>query len=138
MVASESLFHQELLDNVPLGEDEAWNEVVFNYIQLEGLDGQAFFEHVFDHVNDMGKSKNKRIYIGPGRDGSSDDKISIDCKFDSLNTKVSYSRVWAQKGFVKTSYANVTDIARGTHWEMIEDEVDLDSNVKSKQNELLY
>ena len=41
---------------------------------------QWFMDSCFKHLEDLGKDKNKRIYIGPGRDGSSDDKIAIDCK----------------------------------------------------------
>ena len=46
----------------------------------------------FKHLSDIGHDKNKRIYIGPGRDGSSDDKIPVDLKFDPQNTFVSYSQ----------------------------------------------
>jgi hypothetical protein len=120
-------WHQLLVDSVPQEsvDNGTWKDAILHHIELEGTDGSVFFEHVFGHLQDLGKLKNKRIYIGPGRDGSSDDKISIDCKFDSQNTKVTYSKIWAQEGFVKTTYAYVD---RDLPWELIEDEVGLDSS----------
>jgi hypothetical protein len=126
-------FHQGLVDAVPqeLVDKGTWKEAIFNHIGLEGLDGTIFFEHVFEHLKDLGKSKNKRIYIGPGRDGSSDDKISIDCRFDPQNTKITYNKVWAHQGFVKTSYAYFEPSNFQVHpeWKLVEDEVNLDANI---------
>ena len=55
-------------------------------------------EWFFTHLRDLGMQKKKRIYIGPGRDGSSYDKISVDLKFDPLNTYVIYNRLWRDTG----------------------------------------
>ena len=44
------------------------------------------------------ETQNKRVYIGPGRDGSSDDKISVDCKFYPANTKINIPQPWKDAG----------------------------------------
>ena len=41
--------------------------VIMDHIQFHGLDGTDFFEHVLNHLGDMGRYKNRRIYIGPGQ-----------------------------------------------------------------------
>ena len=55
--------HQGLVDAVPQKsvDDGTWKDEIFHHIGFEGLDGTVFFEHVFDHLKDLGKSKNKRI-----------------------------------------------------------------------------
>ena len=76
------------------------------------------------------KVRNKRIYIGPGRDGSSDDKISVDCKFEPRNTKVAFSKTWRAQGFVKTSYAYVETANEGKGaWKLVQDQEDLTHDV---------
>ena len=100
-------FHQNLIECVPQKYTDAgeWKHQAFNCIDIHGPARSVFLGHVFDHLKDLGKTKNKRIYIGPGRDGSSNDKISIDCKYDPLNTRVTSSKIWRDQGFVKSSYA---------------------------------
>ena len=93
-------WHARVIEGVPqvFNGDGTWKDNAFQFLGLHGVDNHElrseFFGHVFDHLKDLGKEKNKRIYIGPGRDGSSSDKISIDCKFDPQNTKVTSSRAW--------------------------------------------
>ena len=98
-------WHQILVDSAPQEsvDNGTWKDAILHHIELEGADGSVFFEHVFGHLQDLGKLKNERIYIGPGRDGSSDDKISIDCKFASQNTKVTYRNICAQEGSFQTT-----------------------------------
>ena len=60
---------------------------------------------LFQHLEDLKKDSNKRIYIGPGRDGSSDDKIAVDCKFNPQNTKITFSKSWERAGYKKTTFA---------------------------------
>ncbi len=100
-------FHRSLVAAVP-GESVTngeWKQEILNHVKLTGEDRVEFLEHVFSHVDDLAKGKNKWIYIGPGRDGSSDDKIAIDCKFNPWGTGITFSKVWEQQGFVKTTYA---------------------------------
>ena len=40
------------------------------------------------------KRKNHRVYIGPGADGSSDDKIAVDLKYEPKNTQISFKNSW--------------------------------------------
>ena len=101
-------FHAGLIDLVPQEDIEngVWKDTILNYLELTGSERANFLEDVFQHVEEQRQfagrdQKNKRIYIGPGRDGSSNDKISIDCKFDPQNTRVTFSKVWKQQGFVK-------------------------------------
>jgi len=75
-----------------------------------------FLEACFTHLSDLGKTSNKRIYIGPGRDGTSDDKIPIDCKFDPQNTSVPYNKRWNEEGYLKTTYS----YHDGSGWHLIE------------------
>ena len=132
-------FHQNLIDCVPQRYTDAgeWKNHFDKGIDTHGPARSAFLGHVFDHLKDLGKTKNKRIYIGPGRDGSSNDKISIDCKYAPLNTKVSSSKIWKEQGFVKSSYAYFETKAEPTgspvgdgKWRCIEGGANLDSDVK--------
>ena len=79
--------------------------------------------HCFMHLADLGKEKNKRIYIGPGRDGSSEDKIAVDCKFQSATTKINYSTVWIDWGYRKSSF--VLPEEGDENWKMIEDQAEM-------------
>ena len=84
-------------------------------------------EWFFTHLRELGVSKNKRIYIGPGRDGSSDDKISVDLKFEPNNTSITYNKIWRETGYVKSSFAYYPDLGG---WKRVEDEADLrESNI---------
>ena len=125
-------FHRYLVDEVDQSfEDEGvWKTEILRQIDLKNHEDERnyFFTQVFAHLEDLGIEKNKRIYIGPGRDGSSDDKVSIDCKFFPQNTKVSFNKLWAEQGFVKTTYACFRD--DNSEWRIIEDQTDLRSEVR--------
>lgn len=99
-----------------------WRNEVFKTFRIKDdeQDRVYFMEGCFKHLSDLGKERSKRIYIGPGRDGSSDDKISVDCKFQSSTTKVQYSKTWQRQGLVKTSF-----IYQNDEWELIEDQVEI-------------
>ena len=83
------------------------------------------------HVRDiLGRKKNKRLYIGPGRDGSSYDKISVDVKFDSRSTKpiMPENKFLRSQGCVKTSFGYELDTETQTDTRtVIEDQVDMDN-----------
>ena len=81
-----------------------------------------FCEGLFGHIEDCGKKKNKRVYIGPGRDGSSNDKVSVDCKFTPLNTESTYSKTWLEAGYVRTTFAYKND-----KWSLLEHQVPMDA-----------
>ena len=90
-------FHEDLCDiELPDDYESKWKtEVFYNFPITPNEECRSWFnDGCFRHLADLGKDRNKRIYIGPGRDGSSDDKISIDCKFENDNTKVPFSRSW--------------------------------------------
>ena len=57
---------------------------------------------LFQEEEDKGKTRNHRTYIGPGADGSSDDKIAVEVRYNNINKKVSYSHQW--KDYVKTTF----------------------------------
>lgn len=76
----------------------------------------ATCEYVFRQLDDLGKRCNWRVYIGPGTDGSSDDEITIQAKFNSATAhvvpKVSRRKsYWRRTAFV--SYD-------GCEWEKVE------------------
>ena len=77
-----------------------WSSKVFHdFILTKTDDGQEradFCNSAFKHLEGLDKTTNKRIYIGSGRDGSSDDEISIDCKFAPTSTRVTYTRMWKE------------------------------------------
>ena len=75
-----------------------------------------------------GKASNKRLYLGPGRDGSSDNKISVDVKFHSNSTKVTENPYLKLQGYFKTSFAYERDAETQTdNWQVIEDQAELDN-----------
>ena len=65
-----------------------------------------------------------RGLIGPGRDGSSDDKISVDLKFCGHNTKVDFSQIWVEQDMVKTTFVDFG----AASWRICEREQPLDTN----------
>ena len=96
-----------------------------------------FCSKISDHVKDLGKGKNKRLYIGPGKEDSTDDKIAVDRKIGPKNTKVEFNRAWHQHGYKKTSFGlfSVRDEdgkKRGV-WTLIERQVDLDKTLDLEQ-----
>ena len=91
-------------------------------------------EGCFTHPADLGKTKNKRIYIGSGQDGSSDDKISVDLKLRARNTKVQSNQQWKEQGMVKSTFTcrqdwrEAADCSRTAKWEMGRETVIEDEN----------
>ena len=81
------------------------------------------------HVRDMrGKESNKRLYLGTGRDGSSDNKVSVDVKFCSNTTKIVENPFLKAQGYCKTSFAFERDAeTQADTWQVIEDQVELDN-----------
>ena len=81
----------------------AWKNDVFRRYDIQEVINESALDGMFQHVaeipKDRSQPKNKRIYIGPGRDGSSDDKISVGLKFEPLNTKVTSTKVWKDEGY---------------------------------------
>ena len=124
-------FHRYLVNTVDRSyeDEQTWKDEILRRIDLKHHEEERnyFCKQVFSHIKDLGKEKNKRIYIGPGRDGSSNDKISIDCKFNPQNTKVPFNKVWGQQGFRKTTYACFED--DDSQWKLIEDQADLKSEI---------
>ena len=66
-------FHQSICDQVPAEDivNGTWKYVVWNNVEMT----DDMMEWFFTHLRELGMTKKKRIYIGPGRDGSSDNKI---------------------------------------------------------------
>ena len=76
-----------------------------------------------------GKESNKRLYLGPGRDGSSDNKVSVDVKFHSNSTKITENPYLKSLGYCKTSFAYERDAETQTdNWQVIEDQAELDDD----------
>jgi len=128
LLSNETLeWHRSLEEKVSREDRDngVWKNKVFENFLLTNEDGGGsraeFCNSAFKHLEDLGKSKNKRIYIGPGRDGSSDDKISIDLKFDPTSTKVTSSRMWKEQGYVKTTFVHVV----GNHHNNIDEDYEL-------------
>ena len=53
-----------------------WKYEYFDY--CDGPTLAADCDMFFQEAEQRGKTKNHRVYIGPGSDGSSDDKIAVD------------------------------------------------------------
>ena len=77
-------------------------------------------------------SQNKRVYIGPGRDGSSDDEISVDVKFYPANTRINTPQSWKDAGYLKTTFGywppedspNNTELGE---WLVVDNQASLDT-----------
>jgi hypothetical protein len=123
-------FHDSLIEAVPQAERRAtsWKDEFLNFFNLTGDDRRNFAERLFMQLDDLGKLKNKRIYIGPGRDGSSDDKIPIDLKFAPNNTKVAFNKTWKDQGYRKTSFGLFEDVD-SEQWKIIEEQESIDAVV---------
>ena len=49
---------------------------------------------LFKEAERKGKTRHFRMYIGPGSDGSSADKLSLDLKFNLWDTAITYRPEW--------------------------------------------
>ena len=87
-------------------DNGAWKQELFEKYDLRGGNRDYFMNMCSQHVKDVtGKDANKRIYIGPGREGSSEDKMPINIKFDPQNIEVPRNKNWGQQNYKKTSFA---------------------------------
>ena len=124
-------FH-EIISEVSLPDNGIWKNEVFKHWKIteNARHRKYVLDNCFQHLSDiLGKDKNKRLYIGPGRDGSSEDKISVDCKFESRTTKVQHiSKALKSQDYVKTSF-----IFDNGEWTLVEDQVDLDTDTPFTQ-----
>ena len=110
-----------------------WKNKVFENLRLTDEDCDESHtdccDNAFKYLDDLDKRMNKRIYICPGRDGSSDDKIALDLKFDLMSTKVSIPKLWKQQGYVKTTFILMSDTQSARTacklWTLVEEQVDL-------------
>ena len=98
------IFH-DTISSIPIDDDRVWKYEVFKHYKI--IDDVNHRKWVMDnctqHVRDMrGKDSNKRLYLGPGRDGSSDNKISVDVKFWSNSTKITENPYLKALGYCKT------------------------------------
>jgi len=123
-------FH-ETINSIVIGDDQKWMYEVFKHYRIiDDLEHRKWvMDNCTQHVRDMrGKASNKRLYLGPGRDGSSDNKISVDVKFHSNSTKVTENPYLKQQGYCKTSFAYERDAEKQKDdWIIIEDQAELDN-----------
>ena len=124
------IFH-ETISSIPIDDDRVWKYEVFKHYRI--IDNVNHRKWVMDnctqHVRDMrGKESNKRLYLGPGRNGSSDNKISVDVKFYSNSTKITENPYLKAQGYCKTSFAYERDAETQVDtWHVIEDQAELDN-----------
>ena len=123
-------FH-ETINSIVIGDDQKWMYEVFKHYRIiDDLEHRKWvMDNCAQHVRDMrGKASNKRLYLGPGRDGSSDNKISVDVKFYSDSTKVTENPYLKSLGYCKTSFAYERDAeTQKDEWIVIEDQAELDN-----------
>ena len=101
-------FLDDTIDCVPTRctRNKQWRAEFFQRIRItrfgSELKRDKFCNGVIQMTKEMNQAKrgcesqNKRVYIGPGRDGSSEDKISVDCKFYPANTKIHSPQQWKE------------------------------------------
>ena len=65
---------------------------------------------LFQEEEDTGKTRSHRTYIGPGADGSSDDKIAVELRYHSKDNKLTFDPRW--NDYVKTTFVQF----RGEGW----------------------
>ena len=72
---------------------------------------------LFQEEEDSGKTRSHRTYIGPGADGSSNDKIIVELKYQGRDNKMTYYPRW--NDYVKTTFVQF----RGESWRCKEADV---------------
>ena len=69
-----------------------WKHDIFTYNSIKDVITEECLEGMFQMLKELSKPdkvvRSKRIYIGPGRDGSSNDKIAVEVKILPRTTKV--------------------------------------------------
>jgi len=127
------VFH-ETISNINMDEGCLWKKEVFKHYRiLENANSRTWCMNLCtQHVRDiLRREKNKRLFIGPGRDGSSNDKVSVDVKFNTTATTPlnPVNKYLKAQEYVKSSFGYVQDkVTKTETWSVIEDQVDLDSN----------
>ena len=63
-------------------------------------------EMLFREEESSGTTRGHRTYIGPGADGSSDDKICVELRYNSINNLVTFDQKWTHyvKNFCQISW----------------------------------
>ena len=87
---------------------------VFDADSLQGED----IAILFDEASFKKKVRNHRTYIGPGADGSSDDKIAVDMKFNAKETTVTFKDEW--RSWQKTVIALHQTPSGDNEWRMVQ------------------
>ena len=54
----------------------------------------TIWNFLFTEAEQKGKTRNFRMYIGPGSDGSSAEKLSLDLKFNPWDTAITFRPAW--------------------------------------------
>ena len=104
-----------------------WKNKFLEKYALNSITRGYFCNSCFAHiVETTGKQVNKRLYIGPGRDGSSDDKLAVNCKYMPHNTEVPRNKVWETLGYRKTTYGEYEDQG----WVLMENQRRLDHKIE--------
>ena len=113
-------FRQSLIDQAPQDavKQGAWEYDSFNYAD----DADEMLGSICTHLGELGVAKNKGVCVGPGRDGSSDKKIAVDCAFGPKDASIPFSAEWSRKRCVKTTYGYCDDVYA---WAQLEKELPL-------------
>ena len=82
-------FREQLWLSVPLYEPGKWQY----QFQISSFTTTTL-NLLFAEAERKGKTRNFRMYIGPGSDGSSADKLSLDLKFNPWDTATTFRPEW--------------------------------------------
>ena len=82
---------KSLIDSVD--EAHVANEGWKHFFDVESLQGEDI-GILFEEASFKNTIRNHRTYIGPGADGSSDDKIAVDMKYNAKETTVTFKDEW--------------------------------------------
>ena len=133
MLSAESVsWHEYLIAAAPKDsvENKTWKNDIFSEHDIREIMNLSVLNGCVQHVEEIQKDRkrasNKRIYIGPGKDGTTDDKIAVEVRFDSSTTKVTTPATWKAEGYKKTSWIKVDRTDDSPIWTMIEDSVPLE------------
>ena len=88
-----------------------------NTFDVESLQGEDV-AILFDEASFKKKVRNHRTYIGPGADGSSEDKIAVDMKFNAKETTVTFKDEWST--WHKTVIALHQTQSGNNEWRMVQ------------------
>ena len=88
-----------------------------NVFDVESLQGEGV-AILFEEASFKKKVRNHRTYIGPGADGSSEDKIAVDMKFNAKETTVTFKDEW--RTWHKTVIALHQNQSGDNEWRMVQ------------------